>query len=227
MDHPTGTEELRGIVAALRADRDVSNSEFDALFPAEMRARSVSYWTPVRVATIAAHWLEINGATRVLDVGSGAGKFCSIGATVTDAVFHGVERRAHLVEVAETLARRLGVAERTAFVVGDLDAVAFGDYDALYLYNPFYEGFNGPGSWFDETVEIGPAQARADIERIEDMLASLEVGVQLVTYHGYGGRVPDSFRLVQSTAFGGGRLLCWQKRRTRGTGQYFAENDWA
>jgi len=174
----------------------------------------------------ASRWLEANGASRVLDVGSGVGKFCTIAAAASDLVFEGVERRAHLVAIADDLARELGVAERTRFRVGDLADVEFGDYDALYLYNPFAEGYASSASWLDDAVELGPERAKADTERFEDTLASLEIGVQVLTFHGFGGRIPDSYRLLQSAAFGEGRMLCWQKVRTRGTGRFISEGDW-
>jgi SAM-dependent methyltransferase len=227
MDHPSDYLSSETIVSALRTDRQVSDRAFDALLPPSARANSFCYWTPVKVAVAAAQWIEANGATRVLDVGSGVGKFCTIGAHVTDLEYVGVERRPYLVDIAVDLASALGTTSRTTFVAGGLDAIELRDYDALYLYNPFNEGFLDRRSWLDDTVELSPDVAANDIARVEDALAALDVGTQLVTYHGYGGRVPDCFHLRHSWAIGDGVLRCWQRTRSRGAGRLLHEEDWS
>lgn len=217
-------DDARRIATALRARGPVTDAELDALLPPELRARSAEYWTPVAVATTAAGWLTDHGATRLLDVGAGAGKFATIAATLGELRVVGIERRAHLVDAARSLARSLGVEAQATFVVGDLDAVRLEEHDALYLYNPFSEGFYPRGSRLDDTVDVGPSRAQADIDRIERALSSLAPGVRLVTYRGYGGRVPDSYELLHTADFDGGRLRCWQQGRTRGGG-WFLEED--
>ncbi|HEY0465790.1 MAG TPA: hypothetical protein VGC79_16365, partial [Polyangiaceae bacterium] len=52
------------------------DSLFDAQFPRYVRERSAQYWTPVAVAARAAAIFREQGATRILDVGCGPGKFC-------------------------------------------------------------------------------------------------------------------------------------------------------
>src|SRR3954471_8285376 len=84
-----------------------SDVEFDDVYDPEIRALSPQHWTPVQVAARAATLLTQAGATRILDVGSGAGKFCIAGALSTDAHFTGVERRGRLVETARRAATRL------------------------------------------------------------------------------------------------------------------------
>jgi SAM-dependent methyltransferase len=227
MDHPSQYPSASAIASALRADQQVSDRAFDALLPPTSRANSQCYWTPVSVAIAAARWIEANGASRVLDIGSGVGKFCTIGAHVSQLEYVGVERRAHLVDIAVDLASALGVSHRTTFVAGGLDAIELREFDALYLYNPFLEGLLARRSWLDDTVELTPDMSTNDIARIEDALATLDVGTQLVTYHGYGGRVPDSFYLRHSWSLRGGMLRCWQQTRSRGTGRMLHEEDWA
>jgi SAM-dependent methyltransferase len=208
---PGPHDHARRIAADLRARRPVTDAEFDALLPPGLRARSGDYWTAVEVATTAVGWLVDGGATRLLDVGAGVGKFCTIAATQAELRVVGVERRAHLVDAARALAQALGVETRVTFVAGDLDAVRLDEHDALYLYNPFSEGLYPRASRLDDSVAIGPGRAQADIDRIEQALVTVAPGVQVVTYGGYGGRVPDSFRCVHAADFDGGRLRCWQQ----------------
>ena len=44
------------------------------------------HWTPVHVARRAAQFLVTGPETRVLDVGSGPGKFCLVGALATQGI---------------------------------------------------------------------------------------------------------------------------------------------
>lgn len=218
-------DDAHRIAAALRARRPVTDAELDALLPPELRARSGEYWTPVVVATTAVGWIVDGGATRLLDIGAGVGKFCTIAATQAEIRVVGVERRTHLVDLARSLAQALGVEAQVTFVAGDLDAVRLDEHDALYLYNPFSEGLYPPASRLDDSVAIGPGRAQADIDRIERALITVAPGVQVVTYGGYGGRVPDSFRCVHAADFDGGRLRCWQQGRAAARGWIREDED--
>ena len=70
-----------------------SDADFDALCGSEIRKLSRIHWTPCKVATLAAELLVKSPDDRILDVGSGAGKFCILGALHTPARFVGVEKR--------------------------------------------------------------------------------------------------------------------------------------
>jgi len=85
-------------------DATITDSDFDDVYPSPIRRVSASFWTPVSVAARAARLLVRDASTRVLDIGSGAGKFCIVGAAVTGASFTGIEHRGHLVEVARVAA---------------------------------------------------------------------------------------------------------------------------
>src|SRR5258708_32599839 len=81
----------------------------------KIRALSGQHWTPVAVAARAADLLTRAGATRILDVGAGVGKFCIVGALSTAAEFVGVERREGLVQVARRAAAQVG-SKRPPFI---------------------------------------------------------------------------------------------------------------
>ncbi len=82
-----------------------TNADFDHVYPDWVRSLSERHWTPVDVAERAAELLVTSAGVRVLDVGSGAGKFCIIGALTTEGKFCGIEQRAHLIDVAREAAR--------------------------------------------------------------------------------------------------------------------------
>src|SRR4029077_8901586 len=79
--------EISRAVAAASRHIPSSDDEFDSAYDKQIRELSEQHWTPLWVAARVAHLLTRSGATRVLDVGSGAGKFCIVGALSTDAEF--------------------------------------------------------------------------------------------------------------------------------------------
>src|SRR5687767_357801 len=104
--------------ARLSRGEPVSDSAFDHIYPEHVRAVSDVHWTPVDVARQAVALLAPKPGTRVLDVGSGAGKLCFIGAAVTGATFVGIEQRQWLVELTNELAARAEIP-RTRFLHGN------------------------------------------------------------------------------------------------------------
>ncbi|MBK9736331.1 MAG: hypothetical protein IPO92_15780 [Saprospiraceae bacterium] len=49
-------------------------------------------FTPVDVSILAARYLATNEDSKILDIGSGAGKFCLIGSACSEGTFTGVEQ---------------------------------------------------------------------------------------------------------------------------------------
>ena len=215
-----GPEEIS---SRLRAGEFVVDADFDAWLPDSVRSPSARFWTQVGVAIRVSRWLQACGAASVLDVGSGAGKFCVVGALSSRMSFTGLEQRDHLVDAADALAGRFGVSGRTRFVRGELGAVDFTQFDALYFYNPFGENAFPPSDWLDDTVEVSRARLARDVEIVERSLARMPVGSHLTTYNGCGARVPDSFELVHAKMAGLNLLRLWRKARESHDGGYWLE----
>jgi SAM-dependent methyltransferase len=202
------------------ADREVrralrrgllDDAGFDALFPDRVRSFSSVYWTPLRVATIAAECFEEQRAARVLDVGSGPGKFCLVSAAAEpNLVLTGVEQRPHLVDVARKTARRLRL-ENAHFLVGDATTVDWSEFDGFYFFNPFAENTFDGARQFDRTVTLSAERRVSDTELAERALVAAREGTTLVTYHGFGGRIPKSFRLARSIRCGTDWVNAWVK----------------
>jgi SAM-dependent methyltransferase len=173
-----------------RPGRSITDRAFDQLIPSELRHLSARHWTPVDVAIRATSLLCPTQGARILDVGSGAGKLCAVGALSSSATWCGIEQHESLVDTARRLARALGVGQRTMFVQGDVFSIDWRDFDALYLYNPFELPV------FQSDPAQHELQYSVQIARVQDRLASLPAGVRVVTYHGFGGVIPSSFELV-------------------------------
>jgi predicted RNA methylase len=210
-----GPEEIR---ARLRAGELVPDADFDACLPAFVRAPSRRHWTQVEVVVSAARWLKEYGVRSVLDVGSGAGKFCVVGALSSAMSFTGLETREHLVVAARELSLRFGVARKVRFVSGGLDALDFRAFDALYFYNPFGEHSYPKRLRIDETIVLNLARQQEHIATAERLLRQMPKGTYLVTYNGFGGKVPDSFELLRARHTGASMLRLWRKSRVRARG---------
>jgi SAM-dependent methyltransferase len=188
-----------------------SDSAFDGAYDRRIRELSEQHWTPVRVAARAAYLLTKAGATRILDVGSGVGKFCIVGALTTQAQFVGVERREHLVAIARQTATRFN-AERATFVHAAADTFSFEGFNGIYLYNPFYEQISKLMIQIDEGIERSSDTYRQFVGSTVSKLATLAPPVAILTYNGFGGVMPSDYTFSGDEPAGGDRLELWVKR---------------
>jgi predicted RNA methylase len=190
---------------ALARRTPVSDEELDEVFPEELRERSYMHWTPVAIAMRAAELLAPEPSLRVLDVGAGVGKMCLVGALVTGATWWGIEQDPVLVAAANHAAWALDIAGRTRFVQGDGSRLAWDEFDAIYFYNPFGTLMLAPHA----SPFVRYATIRNTLRRIEQRLAGTRVGTRVVTYHGFGGKLPPGFTLISREPAGGDQLELW------------------
>lgn len=219
--HPD-PEQIRG---RLSAGQFVADADFDLFLPEDHQRVSSRFWTPIGVSLCVTRWLSDAGAQRVLDVGSGVGKFCVVSALASQMSFTGIEQRPHLVTVAEELAQRFSITSRVTFVGGRLEATDFRDFDALYFYNPFGENRFPLADHLDATVEINRRRFDRDVAEAEYLLDRMPVGTHLATYNSFGGRVPDTYELVHAKVVGINVLRLWKKAQVEGVGGYWLELD--
>jgi SAM-dependent methyltransferase len=199
---------------ALKRRIAVPDPVFDAVYPCWAQEASRRFWTPVHVAVEAANALQRAGAHRVLDVGSGVGKFSLIAALVTGLEVTGVEHRPHVVASARRAAERYRAAAQ--FVCARIEQVDPRDFDAFYLYNPFEENLVAANERLDDSVVLDCDRFRSDVALIERWLDEAPVDTLLVTYNGFGGRVPGSYRMTSSRRFGRNFVRLWRKGAPNG-----------
>ena len=212
MRHGTSHAASRPIPATRAASSlSIRDDDFDGLFPEEVRRLSGQHWTPIDVAERAALILSAAGATRVLDIGSGPGKFCLVGALATQMVFHGVEQRLWLVSVARESALRLGI-HRAHFVHGNVTEISFEPYDGFYLFNPFHEQISRFVRQVDRSIHRSRATYDQYVLAVTRKLAATRPGTTVVTYNGFGGVMPPSFAQVGTELAGTDRLEIWARR---------------
>jgi hypothetical protein len=205
--------ELLRQISVLRAGGAVADELFGRLYPDHIAALAPLHWTPVAVALRAAQLLAPGPGGRVLDLGAGPGKLCIIGALSTSASFTGVEHRRHLVRAAVAAAERCG-ARSARFIHADIFEIDWRPYDACYLFNPFAEYLQGA---IDQAIEIDPRFYGYYVDAVTRRLALARPGTRVVTYHGFGGRLPAAFRLVAVERAGTDELELWIRDDSSGS----------
>ncbi len=196
------------ILNRLQEGQIVSDEDFDALYSPVMKEISAFHFTPMAVALKAARFLAPAPGNKVLDIGSGAGKFCMIGAAVTEGHFTGVEQRLELHELAIDLAEKIH-CPRVEFRHGNIVETSFQQFDGIYYFNSFFEHIV-PDDAIDNKIDFSRTRHTTYVLYVKQQLALMPEGTRLVTYFSYANMIPWTYESV-GTEFDG-KLIMWIKR---------------
>ncbi len=190
----------------------MSDEGFDAMYPSWVQELSEMFWTPVAVAVRSAQFLVTEPGDKILDIGSGVGKFCFIGAATSSGIFHGIEQRVELVELAQELGRAHPWAkDSVSFRSGDMSDEDWREYQGIYLFNPFFEQTSGPWCQIDDSIKYSRETQERYIQTALEKLASTRSGTRVATYFGFGADLPTGFRKIHYEQFERGPLEVWIK----------------
>ena len=196
--------------AQLLRTGEMSDARFDGLLSEHARRQSRRFWTCVEAATTASEWLAEVGVERLLDVGSGVGKFCCIASLMLGRRVWGLERRGELVFESRRLAQRLGA--EVVVIEGALTQVDPRRFDAFYFFNPFGEYLLPP----EERYDASPTSAEEYVSNarlVEQWLRAAPAGTTVLTFNGLGGRIPLSFSVHRTRCIDRNVLRLWRKDR--------------
>lgn len=184
-----------------------NDAEFDWLYPEHFQLMSLKQWTPISVAKKAAEYLAVKGA-KILDVGSGIGKFCLVGAHLyPDSQYFGVEQRHELVHYAKTSKKYLGL-ENANFFHANITQINFSEFDHFYFYNSFYENIDRDNA-IDDTIETSYSLYDYYTRYLQSALKDMPSGTRVVTYQSLGEVLPDDFKQADQSF--GTLLRLWIK----------------
>lgn len=173
------------------------DAAFDTLYPLHIRDLSQLHWTALDIALEASNFLASPGA-RVLDIGSGVGKFCIAAAVYhPNTQFFGIEQRKDLFTYAKSAQEEVGVGN-VHLSYGNLMDLNYEDYDHYYFYNSFYENIE-PGSRIDYSVSTSFELYNQYTEYVHEMLSSRPTGTKLATYHTQDKQIPSSYKLIDNS----------------------------
>jgi len=174
-----------------------SDIQFHLLYPPSIQQLARRHWTPLNVTQQVAEFLVPKGGVRVLDIGSGVGKFC-LGAAYykPEALFYGVEQRMNLILHANAAKRKLGLAN-VSFIQGNFTELSFKRYDHFYFYNSFYENVKGTPK-IDYNVSFSETLFNYYNRQLFRKLAEMPTGTRIVTRSSWEDKIPLDYQLVNS-----------------------------
>jgi len=152
---------------------------------------------PLNVARKASSFLAAENNVRILDIGSGVGKFCLAAAFYKPTAFYyGVEQRASLIYCSNVVKRRLGL-KNVSFIHANFTQVDFSNYDHFYFFNAFYENLAGTDK-IDDSIDYSGELYNYYNRYLYKQLEQKPAGTRLATYHSMEDEVPKGYHIVGS-----------------------------
>lgn len=172
-----------------------SDFKLNLLYPPHIQALAQKHWTPLKVIQKASQFLAATPGTKILDIGSGPGKFCMGGAYYNPgAFFYGIEQRNDLILYA-TIAKEIVGLNNVTYLHGNLMGLDFKQYDHFYFFNSFYE--NLPGTFkIDNKLPFSRSLYNQYNQYLYSQLEKMPAGTRLATYHCAEAEGPDGYHIV-------------------------------
>lgn len=172
-----------------------SDNKFDSLYPLSIQLLSKRHWTPLGIARKAAKFLATHDEVRILDIGSGAGKFCLAAAYYEPrGLYHGIEQRKNLIEHADAVRAKLEL-KNISFINGNFTKLDFADFDHFYFFNSFYENLAGTDK-IDSKLLYSVELYNYYNRYLYNLLEQRPSGTRLVTYHSLEDEIPPNYHEV-------------------------------
>jgi SAM-dependent methyltransferase len=199
------------IIEQLCLGSDIQDSEFDQIFPPYYQFQSTIHWTPIVAARQIAKWITPLGRKSFVDIGCGVGKLCLLLRILTNYRIAGIEQRPKLVGIANKILQINNFKNISIVQMNMLD-LNWDKHDIYYLYNPFQEHVTDEGLCIIENdLEFDQKNYAQYTSEVFRQLSWAKPGKVLITFHGYGGSVPPSWRMVASRHIENGDLTMWIK----------------
>jgi SAM-dependent methyltransferase len=186
-----------------------SDAHFNQLYPHEAQLMAAQHFTPLHVTRHVIDFLAAEHGARILDIGSGAGKFCLVAAAYAPPAFiFGVEQRVNLVAHALNAKKQLGL-DNVSFIEGNFIQLDLRQYDHFYFYNSFYENLNNFDR-IDETIVYSEELYASYVRSLHHQLKLMPKGTKIATYHSFTAEIPKEYKLVETTE--NGELKFWVRK---------------
>lgn len=184
------------IFEQLKQKKYPSDAVFDTIYPKKYQDHSARHFTPVHIAVKASRMLVDSPSDKILDIGSGVGKFCCIGSSITSAQFYGVEKRKTLTNLSNKIKRTYKL-KNAHFINSDFNTLDFEQFNGIYFFNSFHEHFDET-CILDENSKVSLAVYKKYHEDLMMKLNECKAGTRLVTYYTFKNKIPSSFRFIDA-----------------------------
>jgi len=172
-------------------------SHFCQLYPLFIQKLDKAHWSPLIVAYKASQFLAEKNNVKILDIGSGAGKFCLAGAYYKpNAFYSGVEQRGYLIDIARSAREKLG-RMKIEFLHKNFTQIDFAGFDHFYFYNSFFENLEGAEK-LDDSMEYSGELFDYYNRYLRRKLHECPPGTRVATYRSLGYEIPSSYELVDA-----------------------------
>jgi SAM-dependent methyltransferase len=174
-----------------------SDKRFNHLYPYDIQQLAQRHWTPLSIARKAIQFLASEEDVRILDIGSGVGKFClAAGYYKPNARIYGIEQRKKLVEYAEDAGNTLELSN-VSFSCGNFTQINLKLYDHFYLYNPFFENLDETDK-IDNTIMYSKSLYDYYSQYLNKQLETMPSGTRVVSFCSWHDEIPPCYQLVES-----------------------------
>jgi SAM-dependent methyltransferase len=176
-----------------------NDAEFDWLYPEHFQLMSQRQWTPISIAKKAADYLAVKGS-KILDIGSGIGKFCLMASHLyPESQYFGVEQRHELIHYAK-IAKKYLELSNVRFIHANITQINFDEFDHFYFYNSFYENIDRVNA-IDDSIETSFGLYDYYTQYLCSVLKKKPSGTRVVTYQSLGDVIPEDYKLVEQSYF--------------------------
>jgi hypothetical protein len=174
-----------------------SDFQFHQLYPLEIQLLANKHWTPLNIIQKTVQFLVAEEGTKILDIGSGVGKFCLTGAYYSPrALFYGIEQRKNLSDYAEEAKNVLGL-RNVNFMHGNFTQLDLKLYNNFYFYNSFFENLEGSDR-IDSTLLYSESLYSYYSQYLKKELEKMPSGTRMVTCCSWDDEIPPGYHLVES-----------------------------
>lgn len=170
---------------------------FHKLYPPRIQKLADKHWTPLKVAKHAAEFLVPGDGAKVLDIGSGAGKFCLAASHFKpNGLFYGIEQRKELLDIAVEAEYNLGL-DNVAFLHGNFTQLDFTQFNHFYFYNSFYENIEGTDK-IDYKIQHSLPLYNYYNTYLFSQLKKMPAGTRVATYYNWEDQMPPGYYIVKT-----------------------------
>jgi SAM-dependent methyltransferase len=185
-----------------------SDAQLNKLYPEAIQLLACRHWTPLSIAQLVAPFLVTHPGVKVLDIGSGVGKFCLAGAYYKPhGTFYGVEQRKDLVDHAKKARGVLGF-QNVHFIHSNITELDFSQYDHFYFFNSFYENLMDKER-IDDNITYSTFLFNFYHKQLFKKLREMPAGTRVATFHCLDDKMPPDYYIVDSKM--GTSLKFWIK----------------